>query len=94
MKPPDDEVRIPPANAAPIVVPQDVEVPELGQDEATALAYVAVGFKDQQTADAMGVGLLQARRMIELAVAKLGAKNRPNAVMRAVAFGLLDLRPR
>jgi DNA-binding CsgD family transcriptional regulator len=94
MKLPDDEVRIDPANSAPILTPQGAAVPELVSDEATALAYVAIGFKDQQTAEAMGISLPEARRMIEQATARLGAKNRPNAVMRAVAFGLLDLRPR
>lgn len=58
-----------------------------------ALAHVAAGLTDAETAEAMGVSVGRVRYSLRTVIERLGATNRPHAVARAIAEGLLRVDP-
>ena len=57
------------------------------------MAHIAAGYTDHEIAVATHTSLGQVRWAVRSAIAKLGARNRPHAVSRAVALGYLEFRP-
>jgi DNA-binding CsgD family transcriptional regulator len=83
-----------PAGDAPTLVCRPFLGGDIFEDEMIVLAHVAVGYSDQAIAEGMASGLGKVRWLARCAIAKLGARNRPHAVTRAIALGYLELRPK
>ena len=64
----------------------------LFDDEMVVLAQIAAGYTDEEIAEAAGASLGKVRWVIRSAISKLGARNRPHAVARAIALDYLELR--
>ena len=85
---------IAPKGDAPAVACLFSVAPNLMQDEILMVAFVAAGYTDGEIAEELGERIGQVRWAVRNALAKLGARNRPHAVSRAVALGYLELRTR
>jgi DNA-binding CsgD family transcriptional regulator len=66
---------------------------DLTERELQVMAHIARGSDDAETAASLGVSLGAVRYAIRSALAKLGAVNRPHAVARAAAVGVLSFGP-
>ena len=57
--------------------------------ESEVLTYIGRGFKNREISQAMGVSLRTVEKHVERATRKLGARSRTQAVLIALAEGLL-----
>ncbi len=64
---------------------------ELMRDEVLVLAHIGAGRTDRDMAKLFGWSLGQVRWAVRNAIAKLGARDRPHALCRAMALGYLDV---
>lgn len=64
----------------------------LFDDEMLILARIAAGYTDEEIAELTDTSIGHVRWVARSVIAKLGARNRPHAVARAIALGYLELR--
>lgn len=83
-----------PKGQAPTVVCRPFLGGSLFEDEVVVLAQIAAGYSDQDIAEATKSSVGKVRWAARSVIAKLGARNRPHAVTRAVALGYLEVRSR
>jgi DNA-binding CsgD family transcriptional regulator len=83
---------ITPKGDAPTVACRPFVGGSLFADEMVVLAYVAAGYTDEEIGEATDQTIGQVRWVARTVMARLGARNRPHAVSRAIALGYLELR--
>jgi DNA-binding CsgD family transcriptional regulator len=83
---------IAPIGDAPSVACRPFVGGSIFQDEMVVIAHIAAGYTDEEIGELIDATIGQVRWTARSVMAKLGARNRPHAVSRAIALGYLELR--
>jgi DNA-binding NarL/FixJ family response regulator len=81
-----------PKGQAPGVVCRPFIGGVLFDDEMLVLAHIAAGYTDEEIAEISETTIGHVRWVVRNTISKLGARNRPHAVARAIALDYLQVR--